>query len=69
VFWVWFFVVKLWSGLMNALMSSLLALLEGRAEEAVRVMEAADTTRDPKILLYFARHFSNCGGWIRLYER
>ena len=58
MFWVWFFVVKLWSGLMNALMSSLLALLEGRTEEAVRVLEAADTTRDPEILLYFARHYS-----------
>jgi hypothetical protein len=46
------------SGLMDALMRSLLALLEGRAEEAVRVMDAADTTRDPEILVYFARQYS-----------
>jgi hypothetical protein len=46
------------STLMTALMSSLLALLEGRAEEAVRLMETADTTRDPEILMYFARHYS-----------
>jgi hypothetical protein len=49
------------SGLMGALMSSLLALLEGRGEEAVRVMDAADTTRDPEILVYFARHYSRLG--------
>jgi hypothetical protein len=46
------------SGLMKALMGSLLAVLEGRTEEAVRVMDAADTTRDPEILVYFARHYS-----------
>jgi len=33
-------------------------VLEGRAEEAVRLMETADTTRDPEILVYFARHYS-----------
>jgi DNA-binding winged helix-turn-helix (wHTH) protein/predicted Zn-dependent protease len=46
------------SRLMTALMSSLLALLEGRAEEAVSWMEMADTTREPEILVYFARHYS-----------
>ena len=46
------------SELMKALMSSLLAVLEGRTEEAVRVMDAADTSRDPEILVYFARHYS-----------
>jgi DNA-binding winged helix-turn-helix (wHTH) protein len=46
------------STLMTALMSSLLALLEGRADEAVRLMEIADTTREPEILMYFARHYS-----------
>lgn len=46
------------SGLMTALMSSLLAILEGRAEEAVRLMEEADTTREPEILVYFARHYA-----------
>lgn len=46
------------STLMTALMSSLLALLEGRADEAVRLMGTADTTREPEILMYFARHYS-----------
>jgi DNA-binding winged helix-turn-helix (wHTH) protein len=46
------------SRLMTALMSSLLALLEGRDEDAVSLMEAADTTREPEILVYFARHYS-----------
>jgi hypothetical protein len=36
------------SKLMTALMRSLLALLEGRADEAVRRMEATDTNREPK---------------------
>jgi DNA-binding winged helix-turn-helix (wHTH) protein len=45
------------SKLMVALMSSLLAVLEGRASEAVQLMETADTTREPEILLYFARHY------------
>jgi hypothetical protein len=43
---------------MTALMSSLLALLEGKADEAVRLMETADTTREPEILVYFARHYA-----------
>jgi DNA-binding winged helix-turn-helix (wHTH) protein/tetratricopeptide (TPR) repeat protein len=46
------------SRLMTALMSSLLALLEGKAHEAVRLMETADTTREPEILVYFARHYA-----------
>ena len=46
------------STLMTALMSSLLALLEGKAHEAVRLMETADTTREPEILVYFARHYA-----------
>jgi DNA-binding winged helix-turn-helix (wHTH) protein len=46
------------SKLMNALMSSLLAVLEGRADEAVHLMETADTTREPEILVYFARHYA-----------
>jgi hypothetical protein len=49
------------SKLMIALMKSLLAVLEGRAEEAVRLMQDADTTRDPEILMYFARHYSQIG--------
>jgi DNA-binding winged helix-turn-helix (wHTH) protein len=46
------------SKLLIALMSSLLAVLEGRSDEAVRLMEAADTTREPEILVYFARHYA-----------
>jgi hypothetical protein len=46
------------SKVMIALMSSLLAVLEGRADEAVRLMEATDTTREPEILMYFARHYA-----------
>ena len=46
------------SELMTALMSSLLAILEDRPEEAVRLMEATDTTREPEILVYFARHYA-----------
>jgi tetratricopeptide (TPR) repeat protein len=49
------------SRLMTALMSSLLALLEGRSDEAVRLMEEADTTREPEILVYFARHYARMG--------
>ena len=53
------------SRLMTALMSSLLAVLEGRSEEAVRLMEATDTTREPEILVYFARHY----GRLKLADR
>ena len=49
------------SKLMTALMGSLLALLEGRGDEAVRLMEATDTTREPEILVYFARHYAQAG--------
>jgi DNA-binding winged helix-turn-helix (wHTH) protein len=49
------------SRLMAALMGSLLAILEGRAGEAATLMEAADTTREPEILTYFARHFAHMG--------
>jgi DNA-binding winged helix-turn-helix (wHTH) protein len=49
------------SKLMTALMSSLLAVLEGKAEDAVRLMETADTTRDPEVKVYFARHYAQIG--------
>lgn len=49
------------SRLMTALMSSLLAVLEGRADDAVRLMQHADTTREPEILVYFARHYARLG--------
>jgi DNA-binding winged helix-turn-helix (wHTH) protein len=44
--------------LMNALMSSLLAVLEARHDEAVRLMEEANANREPEVLIYFARHYS-----------
>ena len=49
------------SQLMTALMRSLLALLEGRFDEAAGLMKAADATREPEILIYFARHYSEMG--------
>ena len=49
------------SKLMTALMASLLAILEGKSEEAARLMEDADTTREPEILVYFARHYARIG--------
>lgn len=49
------------SRLMTALMSSMLALLDGNNADAVRLMEAADTTCDPEILFYFARHYAKMG--------
>lgn len=51
------------SALMKALMGSLLALLEGRTQDAVEEMSAADTSYDPEILVYFARHYA-CAGLI-----
>lgn len=52
------------SSMMSALLGSLLALLENKPEEAVRLMEAADTTREPEIQVYFARHYA----WLGLAE-
>jgi tetratricopeptide (TPR) repeat protein len=49
------------SKLMTALMSSLLAVLEGRADDAVRLMETADTTREPEVKVYFARNYAQIG--------
>jgi hypothetical protein len=46
---------------MTALLQSLLAILEGRPAEAAALMEAADTVREPEILIYFARHFAYMG--------
>ena len=47
------------SKLIRALMSSLLALLEERADDAVRLMETSDTAYEPEVLLYFARHYAH----------
>jgi DNA-binding winged helix-turn-helix (wHTH) protein len=46
------------SRLMTALLGSLLAVLEHRTEEAVRAMQEADASREPEILVYFARHYA-----------
>ena len=45
------------SDLMTALMSSLLAVLDGKSAEAARIMDDADASREPEILVYFARHY------------
>ena len=45
------------SKLITGLMTSLLAILEGKRGEAKRIMDNADTSRDPEILVYFARHY------------
>lgn len=49
------------SRIMTALMTSLLAILEGRTEDAVHAMESATVSRDPEILAYFARHYAFLG--------
>jgi DNA-binding winged helix-turn-helix (wHTH) protein len=49
------------SALMSALPGSLLAILQGKTEHAVRLMESADTAREPEVLIYFARHFAQMG--------
>jgi DNA-binding winged helix-turn-helix (wHTH) protein len=53
------------SKLMMALLSSLLALLENRREDAARWMEGADATYEPEIILYFARHYAQMGSGDR----
>lgn len=49
------------SPLMHALLGSLLAILQSKPDYAVRLMTAADTTREPEILIYFARHYAHLG--------
>jgi DNA-binding winged helix-turn-helix (wHTH) protein/tetratricopeptide (TPR) repeat protein len=49
------------SRVMKALMTSLLAVLEGKREQAVRIMDSAKLNREPEILFYFARHYSFLG--------
>ena len=49
------------SELMSALMSSLLAVLEGKHRKAVRLMEEADAAYEPEIVMYFARHYARMG--------
>jgi DNA-binding winged helix-turn-helix (wHTH) protein len=49
------------STLMTSLLASLLAVLERKPARAIKLMQAADTTREPEILVYFARHYSRIG--------
>ena len=49
------------SKLITALMASLLAILEGKTDEAESIMDEADTSREPEILFYFARHYGYMG--------
>ncbi|HEX8814296.1 MAG TPA: winged helix-turn-helix domain-containing protein [Terriglobales bacterium] len=49
------------SKLVTALMSSLLAILKGKAKQAVSIMDRADASREPEILIYFARHHARIG--------
>ena len=60
------------SGLMGALLGSLLAVLENNSEKALRLMQGADTSREPEIAVYFARHCAALGNGqaaIRFLER
>jgi DNA-binding winged helix-turn-helix (wHTH) protein len=43
---------------MSSLMSSLLAVLENRAEAAIALMESENIIREPEGLFYLARHYS-----------
>jgi DNA-binding winged helix-turn-helix (wHTH) protein len=47
------------SKLITALMTSLLAILEGKTDEAKSIMDNADTSREPEILVYFARQYGH----------
>jgi len=47
------------SKLITALMTSLLAILEDKRDEAKNIMDNADTSREPEILVYFARHYGH----------
>jgi DNA-binding winged helix-turn-helix (wHTH) protein len=49
------------SRLIRTLLDSLLAVLEKRADEAVHLMQNADTTCEPEILVYFARQYATLG--------
>jgi hypothetical protein len=45
------------SPLMRGLMSSLLAAVENRVDEAARIMETTEVEHEPEVLFYTARHF------------
>jgi tetratricopeptide (TPR) repeat protein len=48
-----------YSKLITALMASLLAILEEKEDKARNIMDQADTSREPEIMVYFARHYSH----------
>jgi len=47
------------SKLIASLMGSLLAILENKVDQAKSIMQEADTSREPEIMVYFARHYSH----------
>jgi tetratricopeptide (TPR) repeat protein len=46
------------SGQIEGLMNSLLALLEDRFDDALKIMESMVIAQEPEILVYLARHYS-----------
>ncbi|WP_263385219.1 winged helix-turn-helix domain-containing protein [Granulicella arctica] len=44
--------------LMSGLMASLLAVLEGKPDQAMDIMEGTEVLDEPEALLYFARHYA-----------
>jgi DNA-binding winged helix-turn-helix (wHTH) protein len=56
------------SPLMHALLGSLLATLQGKADEAVHLMDRIDATREPEIVVYFARHYAKAGRLVSAIE-
>jgi DNA-binding winged helix-turn-helix (wHTH) protein len=46
------------SELMGVLLRSLLAVLEGRTDEAASLMERVNAAFEPEIVMYFARHYA-----------
>jgi DNA-binding winged helix-turn-helix (wHTH) protein len=60
------------SVLMAGLMGSLLATLKGPRDEAVRVTNDLEVTREPEVIFYLARHFAMLGAAqesVRLLQR
>lgn len=54
--------------LMRGLMASLLALLEGKGDEAVSIMENTEVIDEPEMLFYFARHCAMAGASAPMLE-
>jgi DNA-binding winged helix-turn-helix (wHTH) protein len=49
------------SDLMAGLMRSLLAVVEGRVNDAIACMQSMQITHEPEVLIYLARHYSYVG--------